>query len=396
MAERAHQGVAGSRPASATASVLRSICFVGINNLPALAPEFSHLGFGGAELQQTLLAKALAKRGFDVSMVVADLGQPEGERWSGVRTLRAYPPDGGLPGLRFIHPRWTGLVNAVHRSGAWLRYCSCAGLAVGQTALYTRRHPGRVVFRVASNSDCIPDRLLVPNWRGKKLYEYGLRHADLVLAQNSEQQLLLQQNYARPSTLVASLVDFDPHHVPLAERNIDMLWVGNLRQVKRPDLALELASAAPDLQLQIIGGTQPGEEGYYQQMQRQAQSLANVVFQGLQPYATVNAHMARARVHVNTSDIEGFPNTFLQAWARGTPVVSFFDPGGVVAEQRLGFIVRTVAEMRDAVTRLLGDTALWQEYSERCRAYVSRRHGDAAVDAYVAALEPLCRQQDAT
>ena len=76
----------------------RSICFVGVNNLPALAPEFAHLGTGGAELQQTLLARALARRGIDVSMVVADLGQPEGATWSGVRTLRAYAPHGGLPG----------------------------------------------------------------------------------------------------------------------------------------------------------------------------------------------------------------------------------------------------------------------------------------------------------
>lgn len=46
-----------------------SICFVGIRNLPALAPEFGHLGTGGAELQQCLLAKALAARGLKVSMV---------------------------------------------------------------------------------------------------------------------------------------------------------------------------------------------------------------------------------------------------------------------------------------------------------------------------------------
>ena len=67
-----------------------SICFVGIRNLPALAPEFRHLGSGGAELQQTLLAKALTTRDFEVSMVVSDLGQPEGAQWSGIRTHKAY------------------------------------------------------------------------------------------------------------------------------------------------------------------------------------------------------------------------------------------------------------------------------------------------------------------
>jgi len=63
-----------------------TICFVGLANLPVLAPEFGQLGSGGAELQQTLLAKALAAKGYDVSMVVADHGQPDGAVWDGVKT----------------------------------------------------------------------------------------------------------------------------------------------------------------------------------------------------------------------------------------------------------------------------------------------------------------------
>ena len=375
-------------PAAPAAST-PSICFVGINNLPALAPEFAHLGIGGAELQQTILAKSLARRGYRVSMVVADLGQPEGESWFGVRTHKAYAPRAGMPVLRFFHPRWTGLVGAVHRSGAWLRYCSCAGLAVGQVALYARSHPGRLVFRVASDSDCQPDKLLIPNWRGKVLYAYGLRRADLVLAQSAQQQALLERNYQRSSMTVPSLVDLEPRLVARAERDIDALWVGNLRRVKRPDVALELARAAQSLVLHIIGGPQPGEEAYSIEIAQSAAAIANIRFHGLQPYARVNDVMARAVVHVNTSDIEGFPNTYLQAWARGTPVVAFFDPDGVVARRKLGLIVRDVAEMRDAVARLHADSGLWHEISANCRRYVNDVHGDAAVDRYTAALEAL-------
>jgi hypothetical protein len=41
-----------------------TICFVGLANLPVLAREYGQHGVGGAELQQTLLAKALAARGY--------------------------------------------------------------------------------------------------------------------------------------------------------------------------------------------------------------------------------------------------------------------------------------------------------------------------------------------
>ena len=81
------------------------ICLVGLENLPVLAPEYREHTIGGESVQQTLLARALARRGHDVSMVVGDYGQPDGAQWAGVRVFRAYRAAAGLPVLRFIHPR---------------------------------------------------------------------------------------------------------------------------------------------------------------------------------------------------------------------------------------------------------------------------------------------------
>jgi len=117
-----------------------SICFVGLENLPLLAPEFGRFRVGGAELQQTLLATTLARRGFRVSMVVEDLGQPDGASWRGVETFKAYANSDGIPVLRFVHPRWTGLWAAMKRANADLYYVSCAGALVGQVASFVRVH----------------------------------------------------------------------------------------------------------------------------------------------------------------------------------------------------------------------------------------------------------------
>lgn len=363
-----------------------SICFLGLYNLPALADEFRHLTFGGAELQQVLLARALAQRGFAASMVVLDHGQADDTTWHGVRTFKAYGLDQGLPGVRFFHPRWSGTLAALRRAGARVIYSSGASYMPGMAAHYARRHGGKTVFRISSISDCQPDNLIVPNRRGKFIYEFGLRRQDLLLAQNEAQRSEMRRNYGRDSVVVPSLVEPADRSVPLAERRGDLLWVSNIRDCKRPDRVLELMPLLPEAKLDIMGGRQPYELGYFDEIQQRCAAQANIRFHGPMPYSDVNAAMAQARLLLNTSDIEGFPNTFLQAWVRGTPVVTFFDPAGVVAREGLGTVVSSINEMRDAIRRFRSDDTAWAECSARCLRYVNAEHGGGAVDRFEAEL----------
>jgi glycosyltransferase involved in cell wall biosynthesis len=373
------------------------ICFVGLANLPVLVPEFEQHGVGGAELQQTLLAKALARRGFQVSMVVGDYGQQDGAVWSGVQTYKAAGLREGVPVLRFVHPRWTKLVAALRRAAADVYYVSPAGVQVGQVALWARRNGRRMVLRVASDADCDPARLLISLWRDRKLYEYGLRRADAILAQSVNQQELLRRNYGLDSSVVSSLVDIPDSTLPLGERDISVLWVSNIQQLKRPEVFLELARRLPTFPASMVGGAQPKTRHLFERVRIAASRVSNVTFHGPLPYRATQRLFDRARVFVNTSEIEGFPNTFLQAWARGIPVVSFFDPDGVVQREGLGHAVASVEEMAAAVQRLAVDPQVWGEASARCLAYIARRYGeDQTVTPYLEALGRLMTAAPAT
>src|SRR5436190_7212649 len=103
-----------------------NICLVGLDNLPVLAPEFREHVIGGESVQQTLLARALSRRGHRVTMVTADYGQQDGACWSSVQVFKAYRPESGIPVLRFIHPRWSGIWSALARADADVYYTSCA------------------------------------------------------------------------------------------------------------------------------------------------------------------------------------------------------------------------------------------------------------------------------
>jgi len=350
------------------------ICFVGLGNLAVLAREYNMHGIGGEEVQHTLLARALTARGYEVSMVVMDYGQDDGAQWEGIKTFKTYRSEDGIPVLRFFHPRATGVWAALSRSKADIFYLSCASLRVGLTALFSRRHRRKLVFRIASDMDCEPQKLLIEYnyWRDQRIYEYGLRRADAILAQSVHQQEAMQRNYGLASSVASMLVDQPREVATCGQRSIPVLWVSNIRQLKRPDLVLQLAKAAPETVVHMVGGSIADSADLFEETRRAAGELPNVRFHGQIAYHDVNDYFANARVFLNTSDIEGFPNSYLQAWARGTPVVAFFDPDGLIAREGLGVAVRSMDEMREAVLELTTNEEKWRAASARCVAFMRR------------------------
>lgn len=366
------------------------ICFVGLRSLSVLAPEYGHHGNGGEEVQHALLARALNKRGYDVSIIVSDYGQDDGQSWSGVTTYKAYKPDEGIPIVRFVYPRWTKVWSALRRANADIYYVSCAGMMLGQVAMFCRVYQRRLVFRIALNSDCEPDNLPIKHTRDKWLYRYGLARADTILAQTQHQQERLRKNFGRDSKVATMLVDEPDDIKSYSGRDIDMLWVSNLRAIKRPDLAVDLAETMPHRQFHIVGGRYPTEPRLYDEISSRAEKLPNVTFHGQVPYSQVHELYDRAKVFVNTSDLEGFPNTYLQAWVRGTPVVALFDPDDIIERKRLGNGVKDLAEMRNMVEQYLQAEHSWHEASQRCLQYMRQEYNpDKILEPYISTFDAL-------
>jgi hypothetical protein len=94
---------------------------------------------GGIENQIVLLARGLADRGFPVSFVTFDHGQPDSIEYGGIRICKAFASDGGIPVVRFVHPRWTGLWSALARADADFYYQMGAGCETGQVAMWCKR-----------------------------------------------------------------------------------------------------------------------------------------------------------------------------------------------------------------------------------------------------------------
>lgn len=332
---------------------------------------------GGAETQSTVLADALARRGHDVSVIVSDYdaGARRKPRRTPYPLINAYDTQAGLPGLRFLVPRWSGMWQALARADAEVYFQMCAGLATGQVALFCRRARRGFVFATASDSDVDPTRIRLSR-RDRCFYRHGLRHADRVVTQHAGQQAALRGKCGIDSIPIGMLTDL-PETLSGPEEPAAVLWVGTLRAVKRPEIWLEMARRLPEVRFVMIGGAAPTEPSLLPRIREMAAEIPNVEFRGL--VDDPRPALERAWLLLNTSEIEGFPNTFLEAWARRVPTVSFFDPAGLVAQHGLGLIAADAAGMEAALRELLGSRARRDELGANGRAYVEREHAPEAV-----------------
>jgi glycosyltransferase involved in cell wall biosynthesis len=139
----------------------------------------------------------------------------------------------------------------------------------------------------------------------------------------------------------------------------------------------------------LAGGPMPYASGrtYFDDVQAAAAQLPNVSLPGAIRYTESGQWFDRARIFLNTSSIEGFPNTFLQAWIRGVPVVSFFDPDGLIRRLRLGAVATSVDDMREAIKGLLDQDAHREEVGRRAREFAQREFTSAAAANYVELLD---------
>jgi glycosyltransferase involved in cell wall biosynthesis len=140
----------------------------------------------------------------------------------------------------------------------------------------------------------------------------------------------------------------------------------------------------------MIGGPDPGrrEAQYMRSLTGRAAALGNVEVRGFVPFAEAERAFDGARVVLNTSVYEGFPNTFLQAWARGIPTVGLIDTGSRRVGEPVYDIAADASGAASKLDRLMRDDIAWASASRRVAAHFRESHSiDAVLDQYERVLQ---------
>lgn len=366
------------------------ICFVAPNAYPLLAGDYTEQVLGGAELQQVILARELIARDYRVSIICLDFGQKDDLEIDGITVRKTYRLNAGFPILRFFYPRLVQIWSALKRADADIYYTRTASMIVGIVAMFGKIYNKKTIFAAADNLDFSRSNSRIRLRRDRWIYNYGVRNSSTILAQNERQQELCERTFHRMASIIPNCYTM-PGGRPSKTRNT-VLWVSTIRSMKRPDRLIEIASQLPNRKFVMVGGPDRYESALFESIKKRAETHANIEFAGFVPYSQIGQYFDDAHILVNTSESEGFPNTFLQSWARAIPTISFVDCGAHLGNERIGYLVNSVPEVVELIENLFADDKEYLRAGKSSYEYCKDNHStESVINKYKELIEDLLR-----
>ena len=311
---------------------MQSICFISPYAYPLLIPN--EKGAGGAERQFLLFGKELESLGWDVSFITE---HPIESHTRQKTILPVYPCSFSyLGGSNFRMPLdWLSLFFAMKKTNSKYFVIKVPGHLLTPLSIFCRLFNKKLIFWGQMTFDAIPSLRKVNALAGW-LQDWGLKQTDMVIAQTKEQQRGFLDNYGIRSFVVNSICTTltDTHSPPPIEtrsthKNIDVLWVGNSAEKKRYEIVVQLAELMPETKFAIAMNI--SDKARFSQARQDCKNTTNLNFLGMLPPSEMEYFFSETKIFLNTSTQEGFPNTFLQSWMNGKPVVSLnIDPDNII------------------------------------------------------------------
>ncbi len=262
------------------------------------------------------------------------------------------------------------------------------GSALTGIGVYFGKKTGaRTVFHIANDSDL--DRHFQNNKDVQKierfLTDYGIKHADIIIAQTHYQSTLLKKYYGRTANAVIPNGHDIPTFIKKSYKKIKVVWIANWKTSKRPEVFVTMVKNgvwSENMEFVMVGRV-----GRYEGLAQEAKELGIEVMGEISNIA-VNELLKKSHLLVNTSIHEGFSNTFIQAWMRCVPVVSLsVDPDGLLNDKGLGVCAGSQEKLSNEIRRLTDSPDSLKEMGEKARGYSIKNF---SLDNFTKLLSLIC------
>lgn len=337
---------------------------------------------GGAELQTLMIANGLLEYGYESTFLAADANEQSRARINNLDVIK-------IPGRSKVG-------SARHK-----KYLETAILESRPDVCYVRtfnelmwalpicnHHAIPVVTICCSGRDISPfpsklkPRRLLANLRYLELFRRYLNFRSMRLSDeifcNTN---LLWEGIRRWYPDMPGGVIYNGHPIPPQEEihkgySRRVIWVNNIKRIKRPEIFIKLAGCFPDVEFVMIGRLE--STGRYMNYVRALieHASSNLNYLGCLAFDKVNLEISMSDILFYTSDIlEGFGNSLIQAWMRGVPTISLnYDPDGIIERESIGRCSNDFSQLVNDTGELIGNPVVLCEMSERAREYAKTNH----------------------
>ncbi|UCC38811.1 MAG: glycosyltransferase family 4 protein [Candidatus Aminicenantes bacterium] len=334
---------------------------------------------GGSETQAYLIAQELLKRGWEVHYIRENnqqLGQQEKINEIVVHSLTERHTK-----LKWLNTRQLSCLMEEIRADVW--YCRATVSYVFPVWLNARKIGGKVLWSCSSDR-FLSKRLIkemkkesflrkIASYIDRFLFLKTIRKIDLVILQSQRQKKMLKENWK----LKGEVIYNSQPVVPLKnwERKPLILWIGRLMFRKHPERYLEVVKRLKGRPYEFLAlGKESEELGFLEEFAKTENEVPNFRYLGEIEREKLFGLLERAKLIINTSDYEGFSNTFIEAWMHGVPVVSLkADPDDLIKTCELGRVSTEMEKLIKDVEELMEDEYSWKIISERVKKFSRER-----------------------
>jgi len=339
-----------------------SVCFISLDAYPLFGRGEEGVQ-GGAEVDIYMLSTELAKdKEFKVSLITGDYGQDPVEQIEDVTIYKTTDLRNPAAALSI----W----KAMGRANADIYFKKGASSIAALVALYCRLHRRSLFLRTAHDIDC-DGTYIRENWLRGRAFLWALKHARQVFVQKESNRVSLKE-----TTGVSAIVLPNGHRIlePSTQKRGCILWVGRSTYFKEPELFIKLAQETPGEQFVMVC-QQAKDDNKYDDLLAGAKTVANLTFIEGVPFHEIDSFFQRAKVLVNTSSMEGFPNTFIQACKCAAPILSLkINPDRFLDKHQCGMCANgDWQRFKEMLAELLEPQAA-KQYGNNGRIYAEENH----------------------
>lgn len=345
------------------------VCFFSPASYPFFIKE-SKINHGGAELQMFLLAEYISKqKKHKTCFFIGNYGKkPKHKDINLISTIKNIQKE------NFFSKIFNGLRYLLQliKEKPDIIFCTNANAFVGINSFYAKIFKKKSIFRTSHQID-VDKTYIKQNGLSGKIYKYGLKNAHIVVTQNESHKKLLKKNHNIDAKVLKNAFIIKK----ITKKNSNyVFWVGRFEKWKQPELFLKIAKHFPNNKFVMVCPYTKSRKKEWEVLKQKVSVISNLQLIEKIAFNKIQTFFNNASLFINTSEYEGFPNTFLQAAQGKTPIISLnVNPDDFITKYNCGIFANgNFNNLLKSTEVLIKNKTQQAKMGENLYAYLKSNH----------------------